>query len=87
MKTTFTAWITKYALTAGIEEMLVEQNDKFLPNVVTCVIKSRYDSQCFYGKQWHRTRDDAVKRAEQMRQDKIVSLQKQIRRLVALKFK
>lgn len=72
-------FITKYALTNGIEEVegtldrgCASTHDRF----------TRY----FYGNDWHLTREKAITRAEQMRVSKIASLKKQITKLEGLKF-
>ena len=76
------AFITKYALTSGIKEMEVEElspgNIKRLGN--------NYDYFHGEGKEWHRTMESAVKRAEEMRVKKIASLKNQIVKLEKLKF-
>ena len=77
-------WVTKYALTEGIRETEAETFKNF-PNMVkdvdrpTCYLHGE-------GREWHRTRDSAVKRAEQMRLAKIASVRKQLAQLESLKF-
>lgn len=66
-------WITKYALTSGIKEMEVEQSENF-PDMVY----DRNDTYHGEGRDWHRTRESAIAKAEQMRLKKIESLKKQI---------
>lgn len=83
MKTVF---ITKYALTDGIL-----QRDTVGPvdeeRYVTVVWPDGLNGVAHFGRNdWYDTRDFAVKRAEQMRQAKIKSLQKQITKLEAMKF-
>ena len=75
---TIPAWVTTYALTIGI---------KFVRGVV------RYDGRgLLYGrgyahtKAWHRTPEDALARAEEMRVKKIASLKKQLAKLESLTF-
>lgn len=81
-------WITKYALTDGIIEA---------PNARHCVNTSEQMIDCspelglfatFHGegKDWHRTREGAVTRAELMRTRKIAALRKKIKALEELKF-
>ena len=45
-------------------------------------------SDCYHGegKEWHRTKEAALVRAEKMRQKKIASLKKQIEKLERMKF-
>lgn len=76
-------WITQYALTNGIEEMEAEQCD----NAKMVEVRGEYTG--YYhgeGKNWHRTKEGAIKRAEDMRVMKIVSLKRSIAKLEALKF-
>ncbi len=79
------AWITKYALTSGIEEreVMMEYDD----GMISVVNKGGYSE--FYhgeGREWHRTKEDAVKSTEEARQKKIKNLEKQILKLKSLKF-
>jgi hypothetical protein len=77
-------WITKYALTTGVFE--VADAELFANNsAVTWKSKEGY-SQYAHGKDWHRTREDAFARAEEMRVQKLASLEKQINRLRELTF-
>lgn len=80
-------WITKYALTEGIMERDVESDPQF-PSMVTLPGNGGSFRQSFHGegKDWHRSRDAAVIRAENMRHDKIRSIKKQIARLERLTF-
>lgn len=69
-------WITKYALTDGIKELEVKQSEEY-PDMVKGGLE--YDS--YYhgeGREWHKTYESAVARAEEMRLKKIDSLKKQI---------
>jgi hypothetical protein len=79
----FQAWITKYALTSGIYEVtvtLVPDN----PDMVR--VMGSKDFEVYLGNNWHRTREDAVKRAEVVRSAKIQTLTKQISKLKGLSF-
>lgn len=80
----FDAWITKYALTSGIKKMTVAQS-KWHPSMVSTYMGY---AQYFHteGKDWHRTEEAAIARAEQMRAAKIASLEKQINKLKAIQF-
>ncbi len=72
------AYSTKYALTFGIEEI----NGKVILGSYF-----EYGDHGFLGpKDWHRTRESAVARAEEMRAAKIASLRKQIAKLEAMRF-
>lgn len=83
-KEQFTAWITKYALTKGILERVVETNPSISATMVS-VVNAEW-SEHYHGKDWYRNRADAVNRAEQMRLAKIASLHDQIERLRAVSF-
>jgi len=79
-------WITKYALTLGIFEIEAEAcvtNDDLISyRALGCM------TQYFHGegKEWHRTREAAVAKAEGMVDQKLQSLRKQIKKLEAMKF-
>ena len=81
MSKTFTAYVTKYALTKGILEMQVEDCAPNLPGVVR--VDRGGPSIHFHGegRDWHRTQKGARQRAEKMRSRKIDSLAFQIDRL------
>lgn len=81
---TMKVWISKYALTEGLLQLEVEQSDQF-PEMVS---DARMHLRAFHGegREWHRTRADAVVRAKQMQRDKLRSLQKQIERVKAIDF-
>lgn len=70
-------WITKYALTTGIFEADVDVSDDF-PELVRVSPTQYFQGE---GKDWHRTKIEALQRAEEMRQKKIRSLKKQIEKL------
>lgn len=76
-------WITKYALTIGIEvfDGVVHENDDMVAygNV-------GYGYLYAHGKDWHRTYEEAVERVEEMRVKKIKSLRKRIAKLEKLSF-
>lgn len=77
------AFITKYALTEGILEKEGEINPQ--ARSMFCAENETFGYFHGEGKDWHRTREGALKRAESMRLAKIASLKKQISKLEALK--
>ena len=79
-------FITKYALTSGIEEieMEVKLNDAHFKK--SCYGKFKGFSQRFYNDDFHLTKEDALKDAEKKRKKKIESLKKQISKLEQLSF-
>lgn len=75
-------WITKYALSQGIKEIEVEQSKDF-PDMVSDKWNASYHGE---GREWHRTFESAKMKAEDMRLNKIVSLNKQIQKYEKMKF-
>lgn len=77
-------WITKYALTQGIIKSEAEDcGDRMIR------VKNENGYFEYYhgeGKEWHKTEESAIEKAEQMRQKKIESLKKQIQKLEKMKF-
>lgn len=75
-------YITKYALTKGIYEAEAEESNNF-PGMITTKDYSYFHGE---GKDWTRTKETAIVRAEEMRLKRIESLKKQIEKLEKLKF-
>ena len=75
-----TAWVTKYALTTGIQVVSGNVTDGMLSYSTGKYLEHAH------GKDWHRTPESALARAEEMRLAKIKSLQKSIAKLEALTF-
>lgn len=75
------AYITKYALTEGIQE---KEGD--ISKSYPTMFRGEGFGNTFHGKDWHLNREDALKQAEAMRLKKIASLKKQIQKLENLKF-
>ena len=80
-----TVWITKYALTTGVfkkeVKVFLESDDALT------VVKEPGEHMTLYSRdEWQSTRVAAVARAEEMRLRKIVSLERQRARLLALNF-
>lgn len=76
-------WITKYALTRGIIETEGEVSVDF-PDLLSA--KGNVNYLHGEGKEWHRTKESAIKKSEEMRQKKIASLKKQIEKLEEMRF-
>ena len=75
-------YVTKYALTAGIEEMNLRPS-----NVAPGMLCPTNGFSNFYeGKDAFENRSDAVNNAEKQRLRKIASLRKQIEKLEKLRF-
>lgn len=74
-------WVTKYALTTGIEEYEAEPcNDRMIK------IRGEWSYVYFHFGHWHTDRSAAVAKAEDMRRRRIAALHKQLARLDAMKF-
>lgn len=77
-------WITKYALTKGIIEA-----DGELTSFDSVSILNRglsLPTHWFYKGDWHFDKQSAIKKAEEMRQNKIESMKKQIQKLERMRF-
>ena len=79
-------YVTKYALTTGISKHEADIHKDGNMAVTKRVCQSY--SMCLHGegKEWHRTREAALNRAEEMRIKKLQSLDKQHKKISALKF-
>lgn len=80
-------WITKYALTQGIYECEAEVCENINPDMI--VVRSDSHSAYYHseGIEWHRTKEAALAKAEEMRKKKIESLKNQIAKLEKMDFK
>ena len=77
-------WITRYALTSGIEEVEAElsHNDTMATYGKGNGAYTQYD----HNNDFHKTKEAAILWAEKMRIDKIASLQKSIEKMQKLRF-
>ena len=88
----FKVWITEYALTMGIQiaDVQTTHADGMVDGVVeyrvTGIKHDWWGSARGEGRDWHRTPDSALRRAEAMRRAKIASLKKSIAKLEAMQF-
>lgn len=78
-------YVTKYALTTGILTAEDGEVSEESPGMVSC--KSLGTFANFHGKDWHKTPEAAIARAEEMRGKTITSLEKQIAKLRVMNFK
>lgn len=76
-------WITKYALTSGI----LEKEAEVCTDNMISVKDTGYYTVYFHGNEWHKSRESAIAKAEEMRKKKIASLKKQIEKLEKMEFK
>lgn len=75
-------WITRYVLSKGIIKEECEDCGNGL-------VKTIGPYPIFYhveGEDWHRTKESAVKKAEEMRQKEIFRMKKKIKKLEKMKF-
>lgn len=72
-------WITTYALSEGILE---HEAEKTHSESMIAYDNGRYA----HGNDWHKNKEAAIARAEQMRTKKIASLKKQLAALEKLEF-
>ena len=80
-------WVTKYALTKGILPREVEVCEGTSIDMVKVLGGNRWAEHYHgEGREWHRTRESATKRAAEMRDKKLKSLRKQIARLENMDF-
>ena len=79
-------YVTKHALTSGIEELIVEDCGDGI--VKTPGLMSNGGGRYFHGKgkDWHEQEWQAKIRAEQMKEKKIKTLTKQIEKLEKMRF-
>ena len=77
-------WISSYALSSGIKESEAELCHT--PGMIKEVGVSFGLYHHGEGKEWHRTKQGACLRAEEMRTAKLASLRKQITKLERLSF-
>lgn len=75
-------WITKYALTLGINQLEVEKR----ADSDMVIGKTWNDHYHGEGREWHRTYESALAKAEEMRLKKIESLKKQLAKYEEMRF-
>lgn len=77
-------WITKYALTKGI----IEVDGELISSDFVSILNRGLSlpTHWFYKGDWHSDKQSAIKKAEEMRQKKIESLKKQIKKLEEMSF-
>jgi hypothetical protein len=79
-------WITKYALSQGIYSTDAEICTDISDKMISVKEKGSYYDQCFHKPDWYETMKEALEQAEKMKQRKIASLKKQVKKLESLKF-
>ena len=77
-------YITKYALTKGI----IEADGQIEDNCVSVRdLNNSLTTQYFHEGEWYDNKNDAIKKAEEMRLNKIDRLKNQIKKLEKMTFK
>jgi hypothetical protein len=81
------AYITKYALTEGTFVISARYHG-YSTEMIENITDEKFSCEYYHseGKEWHLTEEGAKNRFEQMRTNKLKSLQAQITRLQGLKF-
>ena len=77
-------WITKYALTKGI----IEADGELISYDSVSILNRGLSlpTHWFYKGDWYSDKQPAIQKAEEMRQEKIASLKKQIEELERMRF-
>jgi len=75
-------YVTKYALTSGISE----HDAELLNNGQSASVRSEYCNSYYHLNDFHLTLDSTLNKTEEMRINKLKSLDKQIKKISALKF-
>lgn len=80
-------YITKYALTKGIQKCEVRGDCDSKKAVVTVVWEGGLNGVAYFHKPyWHTTKEDAVIHARFMRDNKVASMRRQMEKLHNLEF-
>lgn len=81
-------WITKYALTQGIQEDDARDFDDDIIRIDQTIENGCYQfPQYFHKGEWFKTKEEAIQKAEEMRLKKIKSLEKQLNKFRQMEFK
>lgn len=75
-------WISKYALTYGVQEIDATISERF-PDMIK---ETNNGLSIYHGTEWHLTKEEAIKKAEEMRTKRIESLKNEIAKLEKLRF-
>lgn len=82
-----TIWVTRKALTQGILKVRAEINERgaasFRPKSASWPSKIYIPGE---GRAWHRTEQEALDRAEKLRQNELKTLHKKVAQIEALRF-
>lgn len=78
-------YVTKYALTEGI--LTMEAQPCQVVTMIEVKPKDNGFTQYFHNREWHTDLEEAKARAEEMRQNKIKNLKKQLKRMETMEIK
>lgn len=81
-----TAWVTKYALTTGIQKVSGTVCHETSSTMLRYSDPANGFKEFVHGNDWHRTPKAALARAEEMRKAKIASLKKSLAKLESMIF-
>jgi len=79
-------WITKHALTEGIQEASDAEIAECASTMISVPSLGTFADFHGEGREWHRNKASAIAKAEQMRVAKIAALEKAIKKLKAMRF-
>lgn len=79
-------WGTKHCITSGVTEHDAIRLDRLTFQIQRTFRDSTYPSRVTEGKDWHRSKEAAVARADEVRTSRIASLRKQIAKLEKVDF-
>ena len=82
-----TYYLTKYALTKGIEKVWGEAYSPPMSENKYVRVRGLYSTHYRLGTDAHETYEDAVKKANEMKISKLQSLDRQIKKISKLEFK
>ena len=84
MSEDISGFVTKYALTTGIAKVALRIDGSGVATELNTRWAVYYHVE---GREWHRTLESAVDRAEQMRKGKIASLRKSLAKMEVMTFR
>lgn len=79
-------WITKYALTSGMFEAEVKNGYEYMGDVIQVKDIDSVSGTLFCKNDCHVTKAEAIEHAEKLREKKIISLERQLKKIKNLKF-
>lgn len=77
-------WVTKYALTEGIQRKRAALCADISPDMIAII--NGHPNECYHGDDWHRDEISAIQKAKKMQKAELTSLDKRRARIAALSF-